>query len=124
MLREINISLEHCFDAYLVNGFSDSSGSDSDDPDKEVNSALFLPVCLLRGIMIVVDKLLFLTVSFLQKKSVDEEAATAKKRPAEEPATPPNDAKKPKLNEKFAFFIYSHFIANGYFLQTDTGTLY
>ncbi|VDK84110.1 unnamed protein product [Litomosoides sigmodontis] len=56
----------------------DSSGSDSDDPDKEINSAIFLPV----------------------KKSLEEpSSSTARKRPLEDGSLADTDAKKIKIEQ-------------------------
>ncbi|VDK68577.1 unnamed protein product [Onchocerca ochengi] len=53
----------------------DSSGSDSDDPDKEINSAIFLPV----------------------KKTPEESLSSARKRPLENATLTDTEAKKIKI---------------------------
>ncbi|VBB32557.1 unnamed protein product [Acanthocheilonema viteae] len=54
-----------------------SSGSDSDDPDKEINSAIFLPV----------------------KKALEEPSSSARKRPLENATLADNEVKKIKTEQ-------------------------
>ncbi|EJW85046.1 hypothetical protein WUBG_04042 [Wuchereria bancrofti] len=56
-----------------------SSGSDSDDPDKEINSAIFLPV----------------------KKTLEEPQSSTRKRPLENVSLADNEAKRIKTEQTF-----------------------